>query len=159
MRVITSDDLEKLIEIVGVEGATAALRATTLASTDALRQLAKTKGLYVSAKTGRHELIDTLVAPDAHRIQRPISELAQLSEVQIAGYLTKANCTSLELMRYMDVANVPYDKGLTRKALIGHAAREISRLGVFQRISGGEGERPTERDLPSSTDRNISEKS
>jgi hypothetical protein len=112
------------------------LRANRAISLDALRRLAQAANLPIAKKASRIDVIDALLRPPSTRITRSVEDLATHSENEIADYLQQTECTKGELMLFLDAADIPYEGGRSRSQLIADAAREISRIGLYQRISG-----------------------
>lgn len=132
---LNKTDIGTLVEIVGIDGARAALQRSKLVTTAQLRAIAERDGFMVSSKATRAEIIDALILPNERRLARTIPELSALTEDQVISYFIESGCSSMELMAYLAEGGVPFDKGLTKRALITHAAREISRIGLYQRIA------------------------
>lgn len=127
-------DVEALIKLVGVDGARAALRASTTVS---MKDLRTASAASLPASATRAEVVDAILAPHDKRITRSLEELQKLTEAEVIDYLRSSRCSEAELMLFLDRAKIPYPRGLSRSRLIAEAARQISRLGLFDHIAGG----------------------
>jgi hypothetical protein len=119
-----------------VAGARAALlKSEKITVADLERMLATTGQKARSRKPTREELVKALISAYDKRINKTIDELRGLSEEAIRNYLQDTNCSTEELMSLLEREKLPYRKGLSRSQLIQAAARQISSLGVYQRIA------------------------
>ena len=137
MPVNTFEDLTRLIELVGPAGARAALRADKTTLLDSLLSLVDKSGGTRPRRPTRQEVIELVIGPYEHTIDRTLAELSAMAPAELEGYLRKARCSRGELMAFLDRAKLPYSGGATLRELIKEATAGISRLGMYQRIAGG----------------------
>lgn len=135
MPLASDADLLALIDLVGDQGARAALRASKVIGIDTLRRIAEQRGHALPKRATRADLIDLLVGLGEARITRSIDDLSTRSEEEIARFFADSGCSRGELVLYLNAAGIPHDGSRSKTQLIADAAREISRIGVYQRIS------------------------
>lgn len=133
---LKTDQLVELVAMVGVEGATAALRESKSIALDELREFAKTLKLPIAVNAKRSDLAAMIVARFGSRIGKTLGELKSLSQEEIEAYLRDTNCSKEELVLFLEDAKLPHRRSATRPQLIVDAAQQISGLGLYQRISG-----------------------
>lgn len=66
---------------------------------------------------------------------RPIEELFPLSEAEVAKYLESTKASKADILLFLDKADIPFPKNMSRTRLIAAAAKDISMTGVFIRIA------------------------
>lgn len=136
MPVKSTEDLDHLVRLVGPEAARAALRKDIGTAVGVLLDLVKARRLEPPRKPTRVELIELLLGGYEHRISQTAAEFSALPESAIAKELNDSGCSRGELMNFLQRAGIPFAGGLSKKQLIDEAAHALSRLGVYQRISG-----------------------
>lgn len=128
-------DVGKLTEWLGPEGALAGLEKSKLTNAE-LMVLARENGLNVESKMARRQLAIELVMTRITRITKPDEYLLNLSQDELRRYLGEMMASNAELLSLLERLGIS-PPGRLRGKLLDYAAREISELGVFQRIAKG----------------------
>ncbi|MCY3620301.1 MAG: hypothetical protein OXH68_01150 [Gammaproteobacteria bacterium] len=128
-------DIGKLIEWLGPDGAIAGLERSNFKVVD-LYELASRHGLTVEGKTKRSEIIIELVNGKSVRIDKTPEHLLAMGCEDLVDYLRDRKVSRTELLNLLskfDIRPSPRDKA----NLIDFAAREISDVGMYQRVAKG----------------------
>jgi hypothetical protein len=124
-----------LIEMLGPEGAVAGLEQSKHTNADLMFQ-ARKNGLTVGQKASRKQLAIELIMSSVTRIDKTSDFLLKMSEAELKRYFVDRMVSDIELnniLRDLEIAPT----GKLRGRLVDFAAREISELGVYQRVSKG----------------------
>ena len=128
-------NLEQLVEWLGPDGAIAGLESSNV-TVSQLCDVAGRCGLTVEKRTKRHDIIVDLVNRDATRIDKTIDQLLDMSQQDLRNYFLDRNVSKTELLKLLlefDIRPAPGDKA----NLSEFAAREISDVGMYQRVARG----------------------
>ena len=131
---IGADDIRTLVEIVGRQGACAALSRSDKISAEELFKTAEGLGVSLPKRTQKAEVAHAVVKHVDRRIDKSLDELKEMSEPEILRYFSDVEPDSeevVELLLSIDVKN----RARSRKKLFEFAAIQISSLGVFERIA------------------------
>lgn len=128
-------DVQKLIEWVGAEAAVVALDKSFHSNAD-LMMLARSQGIEVQRKSARKQIVVEIVMSDQKRISKTPEELLSMSRDELSRYFLDI------LVSEREIRSLLLDLGLSTKGKIRgkiteFAAREISELGVYERVSKG----------------------
>ncbi|HTT79174.1 MAG TPA: hypothetical protein VMF86_05800 [Stellaceae bacterium] len=128
-------DTRKLVEWLGSEGARAGLRESDLSVSD-LIDLAKSRGLPLAPKPTRDEIANELAYENSTKIDKKSDDLIHMSQTELIEYLEIKRPTLKEMLSILtDLGIRPSSED--RKHLLRFAAREISEIGMFQRVARG----------------------
>jgi hypothetical protein len=141
-----SIDIEKLVEWLGPEGALAGLERGKLTQAD-LMLLAREQKLRVDKKAGRKQLAIELVMSRFDRVDRPAEQLLGMNADELRKFFAERMASSLEINRILEELGIAPSGGLRGK-LSDFAAREISDLGMFQRVAKGQADRKVTQPEP-----------
>ena len=128
-------NVEKLIEWLGPDGAIAGLEGSNLTVLD-LYEMAMRHGLTVERRTKRGDIIIDLVNRNSIKIDKTTDELLAMSRDDLCDYFKNRKVSRTELLRLLsqfDILPAPGDK----TNLVDFAAREISDVGMYQRVAKG----------------------
>jgi hypothetical protein len=128
-------NVDALIEWLGPEGAKAGLHNSKLTLKD-LVQLARSRNLLLSAKPTREETINELVYTEATRIDKKPEELLLMDANALLGYLKERKPSRREITNLLNQFGIQ-PSSEARKSLLTFAAREISEIGMYQRVAHG----------------------
>ena len=132
---LSVDDIKTLVQLVGRDGAVAALVGSKTITQRVLSGLGKHAGIEMRAKDSKKELAQRLVRHIDRRIDKTVDELKGMTKEGIARYLEQTECDSEELLEFLENIDIAARTSFSRKALIEFAAIQISSLGVFERLS------------------------
>lgn len=128
-------NVEKLIEWLGPDGAIAGLEQSNITVSE-LCEIAIRKGAAVERKTKRGDIIVDLVNRNSTRIDKTTGELLAMSYDELCNYFRSRRVSRTELLKLLlqfDICPAPRD----RANLMDFAAREISDVGMYQRVAKG----------------------
>lgn len=128
-------DVGTLILWLGPEGAIAGLEKSKLTNADLMRLL-REGGFSADKRTGRRQLVIELVMSDVNRIDKSDDELVRLSIDELRRYFAERLASSREIEQLLLRLGIPAPARIRGK-VSDFAAREISELGLFQRVAGG----------------------
>ena len=131
---ITSDDIKTLVGIVGRQGAQGALSRSDKIRAEELLKTAEHLGIGLPKRTPKAEVAAAIVKHVDRRIGKSLDDLKQLSESEILQYLRAVDPDTgeiIELLLSIDIKN----RIRSRKSLFEFAAKQISSLGVFERLA------------------------
>ena len=131
---IASDDIKTLVDIVGRQGAQSALSRSDKIRADELLETAENLGLSLPKRTPKSEVATAIVKHVDRRIDRSLDDLKQLSGPEILQYFSDVDPDTeevIELLLSIDIKN----RIRSRKSLFEFAAKQISSLGVFERLA------------------------
>jgi hypothetical protein len=128
-------ELDKLLAWLGPAGTKAGILASELSLAE-LVAFARSKGFPVSPKPTRVELAHELAYSTVQRIDRPIKLLLEMNAADLSAYFKETRPTRAELVRILDELGVSISSE-ANKNLVSFAAREISDLGMYERVSQG----------------------
>jgi len=132
---MTELELEKLVEWLGPDGAIAGLESSHLTNSD-LYDLAIHCGLSLDRKTRRSDIVNELVNWRVVRIEKPADELLTTNYEDLKAYFLAKRVSRTELLRILSKFDIQ-PKSEEMKNLIDFAAREISDLGMYERVAKG----------------------
>lgn len=124
-----------LIEWLGAEGALAGLERSILTNSD-LMILARENGIEVDKRAPRKQIVIEIVMARSKRVDKPIEYLLQMSADELRRYFTERMVSNKELNELLVEVGIP-KSGKVRGRLIDYAAREMSELGMYQRVARG----------------------
>lgn len=128
-------NIEKLIEWLGPDGAIAGLERSNV-TVSKLCGMAIRSGFTVDRGTRRRDIIVDLVNRNFIRIDKTSDELLTMHYNELCNYFRDREVSRTELMKLLsqfDIRPAPSDK----VNLIEFAAREISDVGMYQRVARG----------------------
>tara|TARA_Y100001934_G_C11903577_1_gene563361 strand:- start:150 stop:560 length:411 start_codon:yes stop_codon:yes gene_type:complete len=128
-------DVAKLTEWLGPEGAVAGLDRSIHTNAD-LMMLARKQGIQVEKKTARKQIAIELVMSGEKRISKDTSELMKMSRDELARYFGDTMASESEIRDILNELEIA-PKGKLRGKLSDFAAREISDLGMYDRVAQG----------------------
>lgn len=130
-----SVDIKKLIEWLGRDGAIAGLESSNITVSE-LYEIAQTCGLNPERRVKRAEIIIDLVNRDSVRIDKTTDELLSMNYDELKAYLTEQKVSRTELLSILSKFNIRPSKE-SKIGLVDFVAREISDLGMYQRVAKG----------------------
>jgi hypothetical protein len=98
--------------------------------------LAKAKGLPLSPKPTREEVAHELVYSLSKRIDRSVESLLKMNLDEIKEYFKQVKPSRTEILSLLSELGVSVSSEASRN-LYSFAAREISDLGMYQRVARG----------------------
>ena len=128
-------NIEKLVEWLGPDGAIAGLEGSNITVSE-LYELGVRHGLAVEKRTKRGDIIVDLVHRNSIRIDKTTDELLSMSRDELSNYFKDRKVSRTELLKLLsqfDMRPAPSDK----VNLADFAAREISDVGMYQRVAKG----------------------
>ena len=128
-------NIGKLVEWLGPDGAIAGLEGSNVTVSE-LYEMAVRCGLAVEKRTKRGDIIVDLVYRNSIRIDRTTDELLTMNREDLSKYFRGKKVSRTELMNLLlqfDIRPSPSDK----VNLVDFAAREISDIGMYQRVAKG----------------------
>lgn len=128
-------DIDKLAEWLGPDGAIAGLERSAMSIAE-LSDLAARYGGADARGARRREIIVDLVNGRSIRIDKTQEELMAMTQKDLKAYFCKREVSRTELLRLLDEFGLRPKAG-ARKNIVDFAAREISDLGMFQRVARG----------------------
>ena len=131
---IASDDIKTLVEIVGRQGAQVALSRSDKIRVEELLKTAEHLGIRLPKRTPKAEVAIAIVKHVDRRIGKSLDDLKQLSDSEILQYFSDVDPDTeeiIELLLSIDIKN----RIRSRKSLFEFAAKQISSLGVFERLA------------------------
>ena len=128
-------DIDKLIEWLGSEGAIAGLEGSDLTVSD-LYELGFHYGVLLDQKLRRTDIINELVNRKFVRIKKTTEELLAMDHGDLRKYFEDMRVSRSELLNLLGQFDI--DPGSeAKKNLVEFAAREISDLGMYERVAAG----------------------
>jgi hypothetical protein len=128
-------DVQRLVEWLGPAGATAGVLASKL-SLHELIDIARAKGLPLSPKPSRKEVVNELIYYESIKIEKSIDDLLAMSSDALVEYFDEINPSRSEIASLLASLGVTVGSEANRH-LFKFAAREISDLGMYQRVARG----------------------
>ena len=128
-------NIDKLAEWLGPDGAIAGLERSAMSIAE-LSDLATRYGGSDIRGARRREIIVDLVNGRSTRIDKTQDELMAMTHKDLKAYFCKREVSRTELFRLLDEFGL-YPQAEARKNIVNFAAREISGLGMFQRVARG----------------------
>ena len=128
-------NIEKLVEWLGPDGAIAGLERSNITVSE-LYEVAVRCGLAVEKRTKRGDIIVDLVHRNSIRIDKTTDELLTMNRDDLSSYFRSRKVSRTELLKLLsqfDIRPDPSDK----VNLVDFAAREISDVGMYQRVAKG----------------------
>ena len=131
---IASENIKILVEIVGRQGAQVALTGSDKIRADELLKTAEHLGIHLPKRTSKSEVALAIVKHVDRRIDKSLEDLKQLSGSEILQYFHDVDPDTeevIELLLSIDIKN----RLRSRRSLLEFAAKQISSLGVFERLT------------------------
>ena len=128
-------NIEKLVEWLGSDGAIAGLESSDVTVSE-LREIAARCGISLEKRAKRSDIIIDLVHRNSVRIDRTTEELLKMNRDDLSSYFRSRKVSRMELIGLLsqfDICPSPSD----RVSLVDFAAREISDVGMYQRVAMG----------------------
>ena len=132
---IKNIDIKKLIEWLGADGAIAGLEKSSMTVSE-LCDLAIRNSLSVERRARRSDIIVDLVNQNSTRIDKTMEELLAMNDNELCNYFKDRKVSRTELVNLLlqfDILPASHDKA----NLLRFAAREISDIGMYQRVATG----------------------
>ncbi len=136
MAAITDEQIRSLIDMVGRDGAIAALTSTRSFSAKDLLDQARRLGINASSRGSKRETARAIVRQVDKRINKTLQELKRMSKDEIVRYFEDIGCDEDELIELLTSIDFKA-RARSRKALLEFAAIQISSLGIFERLADG----------------------
>ena len=127
--------LEELINWLGPEGAIAGLERSDLTVAD-LMDLVPQGVISQATKVKRLDLIHTLVNLTRKRLTKSTEELMEMDAESLKSYFHEVKASRAELLDILLALDIRPGSA-AKKSLAEYAAREISDIGMYRRISKG----------------------
>lgn len=128
-------NVKQIVEWLGPEGATAGLTGSDL-TVAVFRKMAVEANLSLPSKLTRSQLIEAIVDVYDKRITKTIEELVEMNQVMLLEYLQNVQPSRRELLKLLSEIDIrPPGKGSGN--LLEFIAREISDIGIYQRVAKG----------------------
>ena len=124
-----------LVEWLGPEGAVAGLDRSKLSNAE-LMVLARERGVHIDKKTPRRQIATEVVTAGLTRIDKSTEYLLEMSMDELSRYFSDRMVSSKELLDLLSRLGIA-PTGKLRAKLSDFAAREISELGMFERVAKG----------------------
>ena len=130
--------IEKLIDWLGRDGAIAGLEGSDITVSE-LSEIAAHHSLVVERKARRSDIIVELVNRDVDRIDKTTEELLAMKYDSLKEYLRDKKVSKAELLNLLSQLDICPGRGVNTNLtnLVDFAAREISDLGMYQRVARG----------------------
>ena len=128
-------NIEKLVEWLGPDGAIAGLEGSNVTVSE-LCEMAVRGGITVEKRTKRGDIIVDLVHRNSIRIDKTTDELLTMNRDDLSRYFRSRKVSRTEILKLLsqfDIRPSPGDK----VNLVDFAAREISDVGMYQRVAKG----------------------
>ena len=137
---LSKNDIKKIIDVVGREGAVFALEKSKKLNTEDLFDIARSIGLNPKSKDSKKNLSTQIIQAVDKRIDKSLDELKAMSKEDLIQYFDNSQCHQDELIEILQDIDLKA-RVKTRKALVEFAAIQISSLGIFERLSNHEVEK------------------
>lgn len=137
----TADEIRRIVRWLGLPGAKAGLLQSKSLNIEALADTARALGLSINRNLSRPELVDLIIKTANKRIDKPLSDLFQMSQEALMAYFNEIEPTTEELLDLLQSLDVNPGKEGHRR-LMELAVRELNETGRFMRIAGNR--RPSE---------------
>ena len=128
-------NIQELIEWLGSDGAIAGLEGSDI-TVSQLREIAIHHGLVVDKKIKRSDIIVDLVNRNSTRIEKTVDELLGMNRDDLRDYFRDRKVSRTELLSLLSQFDIRPMYG-DKANLMDFAAREISDLGMYQRVARG----------------------
>ncbi len=128
-------NIEKLIEWLGPDGAIAGLEGSSVTVSE-LYEIAIRLGLAVERRTKRSEIIVDIVNRNSTRIEKTTEELLAMSRDELCDYFRNRKVSRTELLKLLSQFDI-LPASSDRVSIADFAAREISDVGMYQRVAKG----------------------
>ncbi len=128
-------EVEKLIEWLGPDGAIAGLEDSKLTVSE-LFELASHYGLSVEKKMRRSDIINELINWKFVRIDKTTEELLAMGHDDLKRYFENTKVSRTELLNLLSQFDIQPGSE-AKKNLLDFVAREISDLGMYERVAKG----------------------
>jgi hypothetical protein len=128
-------DIDTLIMWLGHEGAKAGLAKSKL-SVQELSKIAKQKKLPISQKPSKDEIANELVYHNIKKIQKRTDELVSMSAEELSSYLRNRRPSRTGIIQILASLGITVGSEASKR-LVEFAVREISDLGMYQRVARG----------------------
>jgi hypothetical protein len=130
-----SSDVDMLVKWLGPEGAIAGLEASDLTVPDLL-EIGQERGISIDKKTRRRLIAIEIVNSRFDRIDKSQDELLRMSQAELKDYLETRMVSGTELIRLLARFGIEA-RSEAKRNLLEFTAREISDLGMYQRVAKG----------------------
>lgn len=128
-------NVEKLIEWLGPDGAIAGLEGSNLTVLE-LYEMAARHGFTMERRTKRCDIIIDLVNRNSIKIDKTTDELLAMNCDDLGDYLKNRKVSRTELLKLLSQFDIRPASG-DKVNLVDFAAREISDVGMYQRVAKG----------------------
>ena len=133
MTELSREQINRIVAIVGRDGAIAALRGSTRLTVQDLLRTASSLGLKVTTKDTKGEIAAKLVRYVDRPIDKSVDELKALSKDEIIQYFRQIECDQDELIELLSGIDLK-SRARSKEALSEFAAGQLSSLGIFERL-------------------------
>ncbi len=128
-------DVQQLVDSLGPAGATAEILSSPL-SLQELLDIARARGLPLSPKPSRKEVVNELIYSGSKKINKSVDELLAMNSDDLLNYFSEVNPSRSEIISLLASLGVAVNREASRH-LFKFAAGEISELGMYQRVARG----------------------
>jgi hypothetical protein len=139
---ISRDDVKKILNIVGREGAIAALERSKKLSSKDLSGFSHSLGLKPGSKDAKRVLASKIVQNIDKRITKSLDDLKKMSKDELMKYFEEIECHQDELIELLNGIELKA-RSKSRRAIIEFAAIQITSLGIFERLSEPNHKKPS----------------
>jgi len=130
-------DIEKLIEWLGVEGAVAGLDGSDLTVAELGDLVPKGSKLSGLSKLKRRDLVRKIVEQKRLDMTKKPEELMRMDADALKNYFLAIKASKKEIIELLESMDIR-PGSVARNNLTEFAAREISDIGMYQRIAQGD---------------------
>lgn len=127
-------DLEILISWLGADGAKAGLLGSDLTISE-IFELSNRKPSNAS-KMKRGEVIEWIVDRKRSDLTRSADELMQMNAEELKNYFVSIKCSNKEILELLVSLDIR-PGSVAKKNILDFAAREISDIGMYNRVAKG----------------------
>jgi hypothetical protein len=137
---LAKEDILKIVEIVGREGAISGIEKSSKINMKELSELYKALDLKAVKKRSKKNIAYQIVHYVDRRIKKPIDELKKMSKDELIEYFDEVQCHQDELIELLNSIDLK-SRAKSRKSIIEFAAVQINSLGIFERLSDYDGKK------------------
>jgi len=132
---LSSEDIKMLVRALGKKGAKAGLSFSEYTNAE-LYEVAVSQNARVSKKTKRDDLINAIILSESDLIKSNHNYLLEMTYSNLLIFFKEKKATNSEIEKILESLELEAPSK-RRTNLIDFAAREISDLGMYKRVSRG----------------------
>ncbi len=130
---LSRDEIRKLIEWLGEDGARGGLERSNL-SVKELRDLATELNATVPSKAARKDIVAGIIMKVDQRIDKSSDDMLTMSSNELLEYFESVRPSKAELLGILGLLDF-HPGSEAQRGLYKYAARQISETGMFQRVA------------------------